>query len=88
MTNKNTVFKLHIRLMRGGMRWMYRGVDGSITEEDWAGQTHQLHFLLPRRRFFASPWCLRVGGNARGEGVSWFLVQLKSTAPVLPIRQI
>ena len=66
-----------------------RGVfDGIITEENWAGASHQLHFLLPQRRFFASPRRLRVGGNARGEGVSWFLVQLKSTAPVLPVGQI
>ena len=49
--------------MRGGMRWMYRGVDGSITEEDWAGQTHQLHFLLPRRRFF----CITVVPPCRRE---------------------
>ena len=66
-----------------------RGVfDGIITEENWAGSSHQLHFLLPRSRFFASPRRLRVGRNARGEGVSWFLVQLKSTAPVLPVGQI
>jgi len=33
---------------------MYRGggVDGSITEEDWGGGTHQLHFLLPQRDAF------------------------------------
>ena len=78
--------------MRRDVRWMYRGgVDGSITEEDWAGvSSHQLlHFLLPQRpSFFASPRRLRVGGNARGEGVSWLLVQLKSTAPVLPVGQI
>merc|ERR1719410_3217967 len=69
---------------------MYRGeFDGSITVEDWAGVlSHQLHFLLPQSRFFASPRCLRVRGNARGEGVSWFLVQLKSTAPVLTVGQI
>ena len=54
--------------MRRDVRWMYRGgVDGSITEEDWAGvSSHQLlHFLLPQRpSFFASPRRLRVGGNA------------------------
>ena len=38
--NKNTISKLHIRLMRRDVRWMYRGgLDGSITEEDWVGES-------------------------------------------------
>ena len=68
---------------------MYKGVDGGITERRIGRSRPPVALFLPWGRFLASSsGRLRVGGDARGEGVSWFLVQLKSAAPVLAVGQI
>ena len=68
---------------------MYKGVDGGITERRIGRSRPPVALFLPWGRFLASSsGRLRVGRDARGEGVSWFLVQLKSAAPVLAVGQI
>ena len=68
---------------------MYKGVDGGITERRIGRSRPPVALFSPWGRFLAtSSGRLRVGRDARGEGVSWFLVQLKSAAPVLAVGQI
>ena len=68
---------------------MYKEVDGGITERRIGRSRPPVALFLPWGRFLASSsGRLRVGRDARGEGVSWFLVQLKSAAPVLAVGQI